>query len=136
MGSLVVTLLNHGRFVPVGRHGLDRLSSPRGNDCSVFQDASKLCAWCASVFCDCHAIAGLRCSLLVKSNDGRPTKVEGNPDLSFGKGGTDAFTQASLLNLYDPDRSKKYLKEGNASTRSAALGGLRSISAKFKGNKW
>ena len=72
--------------------------------------------------------------LLVKSNDGRPTKIEGNPDLTYGKGGTDAFTQASLLNLYDPDRSKKFLKEGNASTRSAAIGGLRSISSKFKAN--
>jgi MoCo/4Fe-4S cofactor protein with predicted Tat translocation signal len=72
--------------------------------------------------------------LLVKSNDGRPTKVEGNPDLSFGKGGTDAFTQASLLNLYDPDRSKKFLKDGNDSTRSAALGDLKSISTKFKAN--
>ncbi|MBT5061804.1 MAG: TAT-variant-translocated molybdopterin oxidoreductase [Verrucomicrobia bacterium] len=73
--------------------------------------------------------------LLAKSNDGRPTKVEGNPDLSFGKGGTDAFAQASLLNLYDPDRSKKFLKVGNASTRSAALGGLKAISSKFQGNK-
>jgi hypothetical protein len=52
--------------------------------------------------------------------------------LSFGKGGTDAFAQASLLNLYDPDRSKKFLKVGNASTRSAALGGLKALVASFK----
>ena len=43
---------------------------------------------------------------LVKSSDGRPTKIEGNPDLSEGGGGTDTFAQASLLNLYDPDRSR------------------------------
>ena len=73
--------------------------------------------------------------LLAKSSDGRPTKVEGNPELAFGKGGTDSFAQASLLNLYDPDRSKKYLKGGNAVTRNEAIGALRMLSGQFKGNK-
>ncbi|HEX8843638.1 MAG TPA: TAT-variant-translocated molybdopterin oxidoreductase [Pyrinomonadaceae bacterium] len=52
--------------------------------------------------------------LLVKSNEGRPTKIEGNPDHpnnnngdpKTGTSATDLFAQASILTLYDPDRSQ------------------------------
>ena len=43
--------------------------------------------------------------LVVESHSGRPTKIEGNPSyLSFG-GSTDVYAQASVLDLYDPDRA-------------------------------
>ena len=44
--------------------------------------------------------------LLVRSNEGRPTKIEGNPDHPASLGATDIFAQAEILRLYDPDRSQ------------------------------
>ncbi|WP_232298757.1 TAT-variant-translocated molybdopterin oxidoreductase [Granulicella tundricola] len=43
--------------------------------------------------------------VLVKSDAFRPIKIEGNPDHPMSKGKSDAYTQATLLDLYDPDRS-------------------------------
>lgn len=43
--------------------------------------------------------------LLVSCVDGRPLKIEGNPDHPASRGGTDLFVQASILGLYDPDRA-------------------------------
>ena len=44
--------------------------------------------------------------VLVKSDAFRPIKVDGNPEHPMSKGKSDAFTQATLLDLYDPDRSQ------------------------------
>ena len=50
-------------------------------------------------------LGGVSDGLLAKSFDGRPIKIEGNPDHPFSGGRTTAIQQASLLHLYDPDRS-------------------------------
>jgi MoCo/4Fe-4S cofactor protein with predicted Tat translocation signal len=50
--------------------------------------------------------------VLVKSDSFRPIKVEGNPEHPMSKGKSDAFTQATLLDLYDPDRSQHVLHRG------------------------
>ncbi|MEM1041563.1 MAG: TAT-variant-translocated molybdopterin oxidoreductase [Bacteroidota bacterium] len=51
--------------------------------------------------------------LVVESNEGRPTGIGGNPEHPYSLGGTDVFAQASILNLYDPDRSRRArLREG------------------------
>ncbi len=51
--------------------------------------------------------------VLVKSNEGRPTKIEGNEKHPSSTGGTNSFVQASILGLYDPDRSKATYKNGS-----------------------
>jgi molybdopterin-containing oxidoreductase family iron-sulfur binding subunit len=52
------------------------------------------------------------CSILVKTRDGRPIKIEGNPDSGITMGGTSARVQASVLDLYDNGRFHGPLKDG------------------------
>ena len=49
---------------------------------------------------------GVAQPVLVESHMGRPTKIEGNPDHPASLGGTDAITQAAVLDVYDPDRAQ------------------------------
>src|SRR5258705_3817686 len=57
--------------------------------------------------------------VLVESQEGRPTKIEGNPDHPASQGATDAITQASVLNLYDPDRAQTVTFAGEIRSWSA-----------------
>ncbi len=50
--------------------------------------------------------------LVVTTYDGRPTKIDGNPLHPASGGATDAFAQASILDLYDPARSKRFVEKG------------------------
>ena len=54
--------------------------------------------------------------VLVESHMGRPTKVEGNPEHPQSLGATDAFTQAEILGLYDPDRAQTTKFQGEVRT--------------------
>ncbi len=69
-------------------------------------------------------LGGYATGLLVESHLGRPTKIEGNELHPASLGATDAFAQASILSLYDPDRSQVVLEAGRLSTWSAFLGAL------------
>jgi MoCo/4Fe-4S cofactor protein with predicted Tat translocation signal len=57
-------------------------------------------------FATIHPFVAGAVPLLVKSDAFRPIKVDGNPDHAYNHGGSDVFSQGSLLDLYDPDRSK------------------------------
>lgn len=73
--------------------------------------------------------------LLVESHEGRPTKIEGNPDHPSSQGATNAFAQASILNLYDPDRAQTVTNFGEIRTWSAFLDSAQALSAALKGTK-
>ena len=57
-------------------------------------------------FATAMPFAGSATPVLVESHMGRPTKIEPNPEHPVTRGGTDVYAQASVLDLYDPDRSQ------------------------------
>jgi MoCo/4Fe-4S cofactor protein with predicted Tat translocation signal len=63
--------------------------------------------------------------LLVKSNEGRPTKAEGNPGHPASEGATDTFAQASILGMYDPDRSQTVMETGEVRAWSNFVAAIR-----------
>src|SRR6266404_1707310 len=62
--------------------------------------------------------------LLVRSYTYRPIKIEGNPQHEYSKGATSAYSMASILDLYDPDRSQTITNKGETSTWGAFAGSL------------
>ncbi len=59
--------------------------------------------------------SGVGLGLLVKQTEGRPIKIEGNPNHPGSLGSTDLYSQGSILSLYDPDRAKEVKLSGRPS---------------------
>jgi MoCo/4Fe-4S cofactor protein with predicted Tat translocation signal len=76
-------------------------------------------------FATAMPLAGYATPLLVESHEGRPTKVEGNPDHPVNRGSTDVFAQASILGLYDPDRSRTLTDRGEIKPWGVFLSALK-----------
>jgi molybdopterin-containing oxidoreductase family iron-sulfur binding subunit len=70
-------------------------------------------------------LGGYANPLLVESHLGRPTKIEGNDQHPASMGGTDIFAQASILGLYDPDRSQSVMSMGDQRSWQAFLSAIR-----------
>jgi molybdopterin-containing oxidoreductase family iron-sulfur binding subunit len=70
-------------------------------------------------------LGGYASPILVESHLFRPTKVEGNPQHPASLGGTDVYAQASLLDLYDPDRAKDITYLGDVRSWNAFVEALR-----------
>jgi molybdopterin-containing oxidoreductase family iron-sulfur binding subunit len=75
-------------------------------------------------FATAMSMGGFAKGVLVESHLGRPTKVEGNPGHPASLGATDIFAQASVLTLYDPDRSQVVNRGGRISTWAAFVDAL------------
>jgi molybdopterin-containing oxidoreductase family iron-sulfur binding subunit len=63
-------------------------------------------------FATAHPFVTGAVPLLVKTDQFRPIKFDGNPEHPYNQGGSDPFTQATLLDLYDPDRSQHVTYRG------------------------
>ena len=87
-------------------------------------------------FATAFSLGGIATPLLARSNEGRPTKLEGNPDHpnnrnsdpnDKGSSATDIFSQASILTLYDPDRSQTPLYRGETRPWTQFMAEIRSL---------
>jgi len=72
--------------------------------------------------------------LVVKSHEGRPIKIEGNAEHPDSNGGTNVWAQASILNLYDVDRAKRFTLGGSTIPRQTALDSLGQVGQRFAAN--
>src|SRR5216683_901657 len=76
-------------------------------------------------FASAFTLCGYASQVLVESHMYRPTKIEGNADHPASQGGTDVYAQASVLGMYDPDRSQNVMYMGDISTWSALSAALQ-----------
>jgi MoCo/4Fe-4S cofactor protein with predicted Tat translocation signal len=72
--------------------------------------------------------------LIVESHEGRPTKIEGNGDHPSTLGASNPMIQAAVLGLYDPDRSRSVLHNGEEADWSQFLEFWESLFEKYSGN--
>jgi MoCo/4Fe-4S cofactor protein with predicted Tat translocation signal len=70
-------------------------------------------------------LGGYASPVLVESHLGRPTKIEGNPEHPASLGGTDIFAQASILTMYDPDRSQSVTNLGDQRSWQSFVSAIR-----------
>jgi MoCo/4Fe-4S cofactor protein with predicted Tat translocation signal len=70
--------------------------------------------------------------VLATTYDGRPVKLDGNPDHPVTRGASDAFMQLAIFALYDPDRSKIPLRNGMPSTWQDFARELSALRARWR----
>jgi molybdopterin-containing oxidoreductase family iron-sulfur binding subunit len=76
-------------------------------------------------FATAMTMGGVANGVLAESHEGRPTKIEGNPEHPATLGACDAFAQASVLQLYDPDRAQALTEGGEIRSWGEFFGRLR-----------
>ncbi|MGJ3243989.1 MAG: TAT-variant-translocated molybdopterin oxidoreductase [Opitutales bacterium] len=78
-------------------------------------------------YCSAYPGQGEHLPLIVETHQNRPTKIEGNPSFANYGGTTDSFAQASVLDLYDPDRATTSKRNGSPLKLKDTLDALSAI---------
>lgn len=108
--------------------GLAACGGPDGRDYEVpyVKEPERILPGAALSYASSAQFDGFGNGILVTTRNGRPLKIEGNPDHPWSRGGTDVLAQASILGLYDPFRSQAVQHLGRpaswASFEAAMLG--------------
>jgi len=84
-------------------------------------------------FATAMTLSGYGKPLLVESHEGRPTKIEGNPDHPASRGAADLYAQASILSMYDPERSQTILNQGEVRPWGSLVSALKRALAAQRG---
>ncbi|MGN6555620.1 MAG: TAT-variant-translocated molybdopterin oxidoreductase [Verrucomicrobiota bacterium] len=80
-------------------------------------------------------LGGYATGVLATSREGHPIKVDGNPQHPASLGGSSIWMQASILDLYDPDRAQVVTQNGEISTWAAFLGDLTQLVREHEANQ-
>ena len=80
-------------------------------------------------------LGGFATGVLVKSREGHPIKIEGNPEHPSSLGRSSIWMQASILDLYDPDRSQAVTHQGEISTWALFLSELNDLLGEQRARK-
>jgi molybdopterin-containing oxidoreductase family iron-sulfur binding subunit len=86
-------------------------------------------------FATAMPLGGFGMPLLAENHMGRPTKLEGNPEHPASLGATDIFGQASVLSLYDPDRSRTIVSRGDVRSWQTFTAALQSALQRHPGGE-
>jgi molybdopterin-containing oxidoreductase family iron-sulfur binding subunit len=97
--------------------GLSACSAQQAENIVPYVEAPEMIVPGESLFfATAMQLGGVAIGLLAESRMGRPIKIEGNPDHQASLGATDNYSQASILNLYDPDRARTVTQAGLVTT--------------------
>lgn len=77
-------------------------------------------------------MGGYGVPVIAKNREGHPIKIDGNPDHPASRGGSDIWMQASILDLYDPDRAQSVTNLGEISDWSRVIALMNELAAEHK----
>jgi Fe-S-cluster-containing dehydrogenase component/anaerobic selenocysteine-containing dehydrogenase len=118
-----------------GAGGCSTQPAPRGQIFPYARQPERLTPGIPLEFATTLTLTGAGVGVLVESHEGRPTKVEGNPDHPASRGASDLHSQAAILGLYDPDRSQSVTYRGRPRAWAEAIHALRIALDRLKDDK-